>query len=93
MNTQRRIRRAQERIAQLHFSVLGELLMKFYEFLEGTPKPSDEEVRQTFIDYEQRWKKYCATHKLTDDASLLFNKEIGESWRSRYTQQSELTAK
>ena len=87
MSISRRIRRAQERDAQKHFSVFGNILMGFYEFLEQTPKPSDEEVRQEFITREERWKRYCKSHKLSEEASLLFNKEVSISWEKRYTQQ------
>ena len=93
MSITRRIKRAQERASQRHFNVFGLILMGFYEFLEKTPKPSDEEVRNEFIKREQRWKQYCKTHKLTEEASLLFNKEVSISWEKRYKEQpKELTS-
>lgn len=94
MSITRRIKRAQERDSQKHFSVFGDILMGFYEFLEKKPKPTDEEVRTEFIEREERWKRYCKTHKLTEEASLLFNKEVAISWKERYAQhQDELTTK
>jgi hypothetical protein len=85
MSQRRRLRREQERLSQKHFSVFGDILMGFYEFLESTPKPSDEAVRQEFIDRQNAWTKYCATHQLTETAKLMFNQEVGQSWRTRYT--------
>lgn len=94
MNTTRRVRRAQLRQARKHFSVLTNLLMDFYQFLENQPKPSDEEVRLRFINDEQRWKQYCAKKQLNEEASLLFNKEVSQSWEKRYKEQpSESTSK
>lgn len=89
MSITRRTKRAQERDSIKHFSVFGSILMGFYEFLEQTPKPSDEEVRTEFINREQRWKQYCESHKLTEEASLLFNKEVSVSWEKRYAKQPE----
>ena len=82
----RRNRREQQR----HFNVLGELLMGFYEFLEKENKPSDEQVRAEFIAREKRWKRYCTSKQLTEEASLLFNKEVAYSWEHRYTTQSPI---
>lgn len=94
MSIARRIRRAQVREAETNFKVLTDLLMGFYEFLESQPKPSDEEVRQRFINDEQRWKQYCAKKQLREEASLLFNKEVSQSWEKRYKEQpSESTTK
>lgn len=94
MSTTRRLRRAQLRKAEAHFNVLTDLLMGFYEFLESTPKPSDEEVRTRFINDEQRWKNYCSKKQLSKEASLMFNKEVSQSWKKRYTEQpSELIKK
>lgn len=87
MSIQRRLRRAQTRQAQANFDVLMELLMGFYEFLESTPKPTDEEVRMRFIKDEQRWKDYCSKKQLSKEASLLFNKEVSQSWEKRYKEQ------
>ena len=58
--------------------------MDFYSFLECSPKPSDQEVRETFIKKEKEWKSYCRKHQLSDYTSNLFNYEVGESWRTRY---------
>lgn len=84
MSISRRQRRAQARTAQKHFDVLAGLLMKFYDFLERNPQPTDEEVRAKFIDYERRWKTYCSDMQLTKEAYLMFNQEVGLSWKSRY---------
>lgn len=89
MSNARRIKREKARIMQTHFNVFGSILMGFYEFLEQKPKPSDEEVRNEFITREQRWKQYCKSHKLTEEASLLFNKEVSISWEKRYTKKAE----
>lgn len=84
MSTQRRLRRQAQREQQKHFSKLGELLTRFYSFLEGTPKPSDEQVRDTFIQYEKDWKTYCRHYQLNNYTSELFNQEVGKAWRTRY---------
>lgn len=94
MSITRRFRRAQLRKAEAHFDVLTNLLMGFYEFLESTPKPSDDEVRIRFINDEQRWKNYCSKKQLSKDASLMFNQEVSQSWEKRYKEQpSELIKK
>lgn len=87
MSKTRRIKRAQQRAAQKHFDVFGNILMRYYEFLEKTPKPTDDEVRDEFIKREQRWKQYCKSNHLTEEASLLFNKEVSQSWEKRYKEQ------
>lgn len=82
--------RQQRRQARKHFSVLAELLAGFYEFLEQKEKPSDEQVRAEFSARDNSWKRYCSKHQLTQETSLLFNKEVGESWKSRYAKQSTI---
>lgn len=89
MSIARRNRRAQSRQSETHLSVLSELLMGFYEFLENKNQPSDEQVRAEFEARENRWKRYCSKNKLTEEASLLFNKEVAQSWKKRYTKQSQ----
>lgn len=89
MSIKRRTNRAREREAQKHFNVFGDILMGFYEFLEKRPKPSDQEVREEFIARESRWKRYCDIHKLSTEASLMFNKEVSVSWQKRYTMPQE----
>ena len=87
MSITRRTKRAQERASQHHFNVFGTILMGFYEFLEKTPKPTDDEVRSEFIKREQHWRQYCKLHRLSEEASLLFNKEVSVSWEKRYKRQ------
>jgi hypothetical protein len=90
MSIARRNRRAQAREAEKHFDVLAELLMGFYEFLERKGKPSDEQVRTEFTNREERWKRYCTSNQLTEETSLLFNKEVAQSWKNRYARQSPI---
>ena len=85
--------RRRRRAADKHFSVLSELLMDFYRFLEKTPKPTDEEVRAEFKSRNGKWKRYCITNKLNDVASELFTKEVAASWRKRYTAAGKTTGK
>lgn len=87
MKISRRERRAQARQYEKHFNTLTRLLMNFYEFLEQQPKPSDEEVRATFLEYNKRWKDYCTKMQLNHYASSLFTKEVSEAWKHRYSQQ------
>ena len=89
MSIARRNRRIQDRQAQVHLSVLAEELMGCYKFLENKDKPSDEQIRAEFMARENRWKRYCSKNKLTEEASLLFNKEVAQSWEKRYTKQSQ----
>lgn len=89
MSIARRKRRDQSRQTQVHLHVLGEILMGFYAFLEDKNQPSDEQVRAEFQIRENRWKRYCSTNKLTEEASLLFNQEVAQSWKKRYTKQSQ----
>lgn len=85
MSIARRKRRESER----RFAYFGELLMGFYEFLERTPKPSDEEVRTTFIKTRSKWVKYCVAHQLSKEASDLFTKEVASAWKTRYATPTE----
>lgn len=91
MSKARRIRRQQERTAAKHLSMLGELLGRFYTFLEKTPQPSDDEVRSEFIRHEQTWKLYCYQNHLNPRASMLFNQEVAQSWKNRYAKQDSQT--
>ncbi|MDD6104111.1 MAG: hypothetical protein PUB73_05845 [Bacteroidales bacterium] len=81
----RRERKAQARITMLAMNKLGELLEEFFAFLDKQPKPSDQEVRDEFIRQENRWKRYCVVHQLTDKATLMFNQEVAVQWRTKYT--------
>lgn len=81
----RRERKAQARTTMLAMNKLGELLEEFYAFLDRQPKPSDQEVRDEFIRQENRWKRYCTVHQLTDKATLMFNQEVAVQWRTKYT--------
>ena len=87
MSKTRRIKRQQERESSQHMGQLVELLGRFYTFLEKTPKPTDEEVRNKFIESDKIWKAYCSKNHLTDNASLLFNQEVAMSWKKRYAKQ------
>lgn len=81
----RRERKAQARITMLAMNKLGELLEEYFTFLDRQPKPSDQEVRDEFIRQENRWKRYCTVHQLTDKATLMFNQEVAVQWRTKYT--------
>ncbi len=85
MSKARRIKRQQERTVAKHLGVLGEVLGRFYTFLEKKPKPTDDEVRSEFIRSEQSWKQHCVKNHLNTRASLLFNQEVAQSWKNRYT--------
>lgn len=84
MSNARRMKRLQERTAAKHIDYLGKLLMGFYAFLEGKPKPENEVVRAEFIKRDNQWKRYCKVNHLTDRAALLFNQEVAVSWENRY---------
>lgn len=81
----RRVRKFQAKVAALAMCKLGELLDEFYAFLDQQPQPEDQEVRDEFIRQENRWKRYCEVHHLTDKAALMFNQEVAVKWKSKYT--------
>lgn len=89
MSKARRIRRKESRLAEKHMSFLAEILSGFYEFLEQKAKPSDKQVRGEFLTREKSWRAYCKNNQLTENASLLFNKEVAQSWKIRYAKQSQ----
>lgn len=91
MSEARDIRRLQERQAAKHFEYLGKLLMGFYCFLESTPKPEDEAVREEFVKRDNQWRRYCKANHLTDRAALLFNQEVAVSWENRYAKPMDET--
>jgi hypothetical protein len=66
-----------------YLNVLATLLGEFYEYLSSQPQPSDDEVRKTFTHQDQRWKRYCKTHKLMN-ADHLFVLNVKEAW-ARHT--------
>jgi hypothetical protein len=72
------------RIAQRDKDKCQDLLSEFCHFLDKQPKPSDNEVRLKFIELQNRWRKYCAVRKLTDKATLMFNKEVAIEWWTVY---------
>lgn len=72
------------RIAQIDKDKCQDLLTEFCNFLDQQPKPSDDDVRTKFIELQNRWRKYCAVRKLTDKATLMFNKEVATEWWTVY---------
>lgn len=89
MSAFRRSRRKQQTETAKHLAKLSDILGEFYTFLEKKPQPSDEEVRSEFIRQENRWKRYCVVHKLSGQASLMFNREVSEAWHNRYGVKNE----
>lgn len=68
-----------------HLEVLNDLLGRFYTFLERKPQPTDQEVRQAFLDYKRKWITYCRKYELTSQIESLFIKEVALTWEKRYT--------
>lgn len=87
----RRQRRAQATATATYLNKLGQLLDEFFKFLDGDPQPPDDAVRKMFIYYENRWKRYCFVHKLTDKATLMFNQEVAVKWRTKYATKPDPT--
>nr|DAP24431.1 MAG TPA: hypothetical protein [Caudoviricetes sp.] len=85
MSKARNLRRQRERAVEKHLNVLGELLGQFYTFLERKEKPSDEEIRAVFLAKEKHWKNYCRREELSEGASVLFNQEVAQTWKQRYS--------
>lgn len=59
---------------------LAELLGDYYEFLSKEEKPSDQEVRDRFIEANARWKKYCVQKSLTYQSQELFKINVAKMW-------------
>lgn len=85
MSKARNLRRQREKAAEKHLNVLGELLGQFYTFLEKKEKPSEGEVRAEFLAKEKYWKYYCRKEELSEGASVLFNQEVAQTWKQRYS--------
>ena len=77
------------RIYQSDKDKCQELLTEFCDFLDKRPKPPDDEVRLKFLSLQNRWRKYCAVRKLTDKATLMFNKEVAIKWWTVYAIKKE----
>lgn len=73
--------RRQKREFSRHMNVLGEILSKFYEFLASPQKPNDEEVRSSFIYYQNIWIHYCNKKNLSDKMQEEFNHQVTEAWK------------
>lgn len=89
MSQARTQKRKRARIVSKHFDYLSQLLMGFYAFLEQEEKPSDEQVRDEFVQRDKQWRKYCRAHKLTEQAALMFNNEVAVSWQERYAKEPQ----
>lgn len=88
MSKSRNIRRQKQRQQQSCYNVLATLLAEFYDYLGNTtPQPTDDEVRATFKNYNQKWKKYCRDHQLMN-IDHLFVLNVGEWWK-RHTVHQE----
>lgn len=88
MSEQRRKKRKQQRESGGHLNVLASHLSLFYEFLEKKDKPSDEEVRSTFLKHKEDWYKYCDSHQLTDSSKDLFTMNVEKMWKHNTNKQS-----
>lgn len=89
----RKRRNGKHNVAKIspHTKFLMQLLTEYFNFLEREDKPSDEEVRETFIAYDKRWVQYCNAHQFAPRATLLFNQQVARAWRSRYAKQKSKT--
>lgn len=66
-----------------HLTYLLTLLTNFYQFLEGTPQPTDEAVRVKFVDLDLKWREYCTNNQLNPMASSLFNRQVALEWKKK----------
>lgn len=80
MSYTRNIKRTREKEVKRHLAQLAILLSRYYEFLSSRPQPSDEAVRERFISFDKRWRRYCANHKLMN-ADHLFVLNVQEAWK------------
>ncbi|MGL5690379.1 MAG: hypothetical protein ACRDD8_06090 [Bacteroidales bacterium] len=67
-------------------ALLAELIGGYYQFLSGTPQPSDEDVRSEFIRRRNKWMHYCRSNGLSAEAENAFTKEIKAAWEHKKTQ-------
>ena len=68
-----------------NISKLRELIDEMMKFLETSPKPGDNEIRDKFISLDNDWKSYCAEHLFNPSAFILFKREFGKIWWKIYT--------
>lgn len=66
-----------------YLTYLLTLYTTFIDFLERDPQPSNEDVRGLFVALDYKWRAYCADNKLSQQASLLFNREVAVEWNRR----------
>lgn len=64
-----------------YIEVLADILGSFYEFLEEDAKPSDEEVRERFLNDKNSWFLYCNKQKLNNQIKDLFVLNIEKMWK------------
>lgn len=83
MSISRRNRRALDK----HLNKLGIILSRFYDFLSKSDKPSDEEVRNKFIEYEKEWLAYCLKKQLPINLHSEFKHQVSEAWKHKQTEQ------
>lgn len=73
--------RRQKREHNRHINVLGEILSRFYEFLAQPQKPNNEDVRCSFLHYQNLWIEYCKRKELSDKMKQEFNHQVSEAWK------------
>ena len=78
-------KRRNKRFLERHFNVLGLLLSEFYEYLSQPEKPSDEMIRETFTECENRWLMYCKKKQLPEQLYHEFNHQVSEAWKHKET--------
>lgn len=81
MSQKRRLKRQAQRETSGMQQVLAGHLSEFYEFLETTPQPSNEEVRANLLEHKEEWFKYCDKNKLTDEQKDLFILNVEIFWK------------
>lgn len=92
MSYARSIRRIKRKASERHSNMLATLLGDFYEFLCQKPQPSDEKVREQFTTSNNKWKRYCAFHKLMN-ADHLFDLNVSEAWKRHTIEQPQTNKK
>lgn len=92
MSTTRRIKRSRKRQSDKHMAVFSSLLEQFYKFMEQTPQPTNEGVRQNYKDLDHSWKAYCFKNELTKEARILFEQEISAVWKRKKSEAAKKEA-
>lgn len=79
--------RRQKREFSRYMNILGEILGRFYEFLEQPNKPTDDEVKSMFQTHQNLWIQCCRKRNLSEKMQGEFNHQVSEAWKHKQSTQ------